>query len=500
MAVPQLVLALPDASVFFFDEQNSQLYHVVPQGLASPDWHTRPELIEALAEQLSPAAAANEHQLAAYWNQARQKVSAVNLNLTDKCNLACVYCYACGGDYDRITREMTGEQAKAGLEQAMAAADPDREFRIEFFGGEPLLNLNAIEEILDWQRSASVWRGHAGGTVNRISTNLTSLDERAIEAIKTSRLIVSISLDGTAAVQDAQRPFKDGSGSFEPIMKNIRRLREASPDTIMVARMTVCRSDQQLLETIQELTADDVFDYVSIYPAALFGQTENDTGKSHFSQAFREQYLQLAAAYPELLPNRRFRGCLELNRYCEAILQGKTVLNHCRAGAGYFTLSPDGSVHPCHRLVGDAAWNLGAFNTWIPEPMQERLQPWQTPVSAREGCRSCRVRFLCGGGCKQQQLIATGDLLGRDPHVCAFSQLLFEAALTVIAAVENPQTSGVEQVKARLRRSFNELTRLFTLCGQPLADNGRQPAAGKITLTAGGQTFACRALHWGENV
>ena len=37
------------------------------------------------------------------------RISALNLNLTDKCNLACIYCYAKGGDYERITHDLDVE-------------------------------------------------------------------------------------------------------------------------------------------------------------------------------------------------------------------------------------------------------------------------------------------------------------------------------------------------------------------------------------------------------
>ena len=174
-----------------------------------------------------------------------------------------------------------------------------------------------------------------------------------------------------------------------------------------------------------------------------------------------------------------------MNRYLHCLLEPRIVANHCRAGAGYFTLSPDKTVHPCHRLVGDEAWNLGLFG-WNPaDPAcstREKLRPWHTPVDQRPVCRECPIRYLCGGGCKQQALLASGNLLGNDPSICAFAVLLFEAAATVGSALPDPL------LQQRLRSSFAELETLFVLCGQRTLPVP-QPHMRNPTLTIGGKEF-----------
>ena len=47
------------------------------------------------------------------------------------------------------------------------------------------------------------------------------------------------------------------------------------------------------------------------------------------------------------------------------------------------------------------------MDTWTPA-LAERLRPWQTPVTARPDCRDCPLRYLCGGGCKQQHPAGAG--------------------------------------------------------------------------------------------
>ncbi|MBF0501023.1 MAG: radical SAM protein [Candidatus Riflebacteria bacterium] len=420
----------------------------------------------------------NARVLANSWNGSKPLISALNMNLTEKCNLACVYCYAKGGNYQRIHEDMTPKAAVASIEEALLNSDPSRVFGIEFFGGEPLLNVAAIRAVLDFQEKSHLWRDRPGGTRNRISTNLTVCDDERIELIRRGQMVVSISLDGTAETQNDQRPFKDGRGSYETIIENIRRLRAACPDLILVARMTAYRHDEQLNAMTREFAASGLFDYVSIYPAAIARQSSSpshnnadhkhyyESGASHFSAKFREAILGIAADYPNFVGKEgRYKGFLELNRLCADILTGRLALNHCRAGAGYFTLSPDGSVHPCHRLIGDTSCDIGGLHVSSEKTIQD-LAKWRTTVDERPVCASCQIRYLCGGGCKQQAHLSTSDMLGNDPNICAWADLLFEAALTICA-------NRNEVIDAKLRRSFAELDRLFVFCGRESVPNNR---------------------------
>ena len=65
------------------------------------------------------------------------------LNITNKCNLACKYCYANGGNYCSSEGIMKVETAKATLDTFLKRY---RNIRvIQFFGGEPTFNLDVIE-------------------------------------------------------------------------------------------------------------------------------------------------------------------------------------------------------------------------------------------------------------------------------------------------------------------------------------------------------------------
>ena len=379
------------------------------------------------------------------------KVSALNLNLTDKCNLACVYCYAKGGDYERITDDLSCETIVETLEAAREVIDNSRQFRFEFFGGEPLLNRETIEKVLQWEKSQDI---HDKPIINRVSTSLSFLTPELEEALHSGNFILSVSLDGTRETQNAQRPYKSGGGTYDEIIKNVTTMKERAPHLVTVARMTAYENAGRLCQEIEELRALNIFDYCSVYSAAI---EDDEGGKLYMSEEYRASYLEFASRYDHYLGDETniFKGCLELNRYLGHILLGSAALNHCRAGIGYYALSPDGSVHPCHRIIGreDLAIKGGLKN------IENTPEYWRVPVLDRDGCKECNIRYFCGGGCKQENLISTGEPLGRSEKNCQFSNLLFEAAL--IAA-----TSLSEKSRKRLEGICRGLSDLFVLCGQ----------------------------------
>lgn len=386
----------------------------------------------------------------------RPTVSALNLNLTPRCNLSCVYCYAKGGDYARLEKEMKPETVFSAVAEAMPFIDGSREFRFEFFGGEPLLNAGTVEGVLEWEKTGS---GLKNRVVNRISTNLTVYDEKIGELLERGDFIISVSLDGGRQTQNSQRPYRDGSGSFDDIVANVARIKRSHPRLRTVARMTVYKNAGRLLGEIEELAGRDIFDYCSVYNATI-----SEGGREvYMSDDFRRNFLAFAENYPRLLSAGIFKGCLELNRYICHIIDGTFALNHCRAGAGYFSLSPDGSVHPCHRLIGDPKFAVeGGLAGVASVP-----DLWRAGVDSREKCSRCAIRYFCGGGCKQEALVATGDPLGVSPKSCEFSNLLFEAA-----AIAASRLNGAALRK--VRTSCAELSEMFVLCGQNAARTCRE--------------------------
>ncbi len=375
---------------------------------------------------------------------------ALNINLTGACNLACTYCFAQGGDYGRIYKKMDIQTVDYIFEFIRKHVTRSRKVRFEFFGGEPLLNFPIIQEICE--RSDRIKNEEGISFINRISTNLTVLPDDAVSLFHARNFIVSVSIDGGPATHNQNRPTKSGKDSFAGIMANCMKVREPGDGVTMVARMTVVSSIPSLVENVLELHRLNIFDYFQIYPGVTSpggtcgGKPElvqlkpanaSSPPAKHeatMNMEFLSQLAELIKIYPSMFGNgNRFRGVLEYERIVEMLLEGKMALGFCGGGGTYFTFSPDDSIMPCHRLVGETQFQVGTGATGLTGDTSD----WTLPVDTHPICSQCWDRYVCGGNCRQENYIATGSLRGINEDTCRYQQDLLEQVVGSLATADS---------------------------------------------------------------
>jgi len=74
------------------------------------------------------------------------------LKITNKCNLNCIYCYNYKENYEnknnKNNKDMDFKTAKNSIDNILT--DGGELLKIQFTGGEPLLNFNLIEKIINY--------------------------------------------------------------------------------------------------------------------------------------------------------------------------------------------------------------------------------------------------------------------------------------------------------------------------------------------------------------
>lgn len=157
----------------------------------------------------------------------------ITFEVTDACNLRCEYCaygklYA---DYDqRENKVLPVEAAKCFIDyMAELWASPvnhsiHNNVHVSFYGGEPLLNMPFIEEIVGYLNAG----GHAKRFAYNMTTNAMLLD-RYMDFLVENDFALLVSLDGNAE-NDSYRIKTDGKPSFDQVTGNIDKLRATYPD------------------------------------------------------------------------------------------------------------------------------------------------------------------------------------------------------------------------------------------------------------------------------
>ena len=79
-------------------------------------------------------------------------VKALCLHMAHDCNLRCKYCFAGEGNYHSEKSKMPFEVAKKAIDFVIESSGNRRNIEIDFFGGEPLLNLKVIKDTVLYAR------------------------------------------------------------------------------------------------------------------------------------------------------------------------------------------------------------------------------------------------------------------------------------------------------------------------------------------------------------
>ena len=74
--------------------------------------------------------------------------SGIVLDIAQKCNFSCKYCYGADGSYGSMIPFMSKEIAKAASFHLIKTSKDVKKFQVVFFGGEPFLNFSLIKYVV----------------------------------------------------------------------------------------------------------------------------------------------------------------------------------------------------------------------------------------------------------------------------------------------------------------------------------------------------------------
>ncbi len=153
------------------------------------------------------------------------------LNLTDRCNFKCKYCVERGDLYyepsDRCLGKMTREIGFNAIQDFLFQRKRSvvKEVEIVFFGGEPLIEMNLLVDLIEFAKKTHKGLSMRPCLVLKVATNGTLLNKTNVRYFVKENICLQISLDGPKEIHDKFRHNIAGLGTFKAVSKAVRMLK-----------------------------------------------------------------------------------------------------------------------------------------------------------------------------------------------------------------------------------------------------------------------------------
>jgi len=378
----------------------------------------------------------------------KDKKPVVVWNMTKRCNLKCIHCYAKAVEEDKGTDPISTAQAKVMIDDLAAFGAPV----MLFSGGEPLARKDLTE-------LASYATGKGMRAV--ISTNGTLITKEKARELKAVGLsYVGISMDGGEAVHDK---FRAVPGAFR---KAIQGIENCQAEGLKVGlRFTINRHNAgevpELFRLLEELEVPRICFYHLVYAGRGSEMIAEDLDHAQT----RAVVNQIIDHTRDLFARGKEKEVLTVDNHADGPLVWLRLLREDpkraaevlellswnegnSTGRGIGCISWDGSVH------ADQFWRNHTFGNVLERPFSEiwtdpeiellhKLKDKRPHVKGR--CATCRFLNICGGNFRARAEAVYGDVWAEDPACYLTDE---EIAGEPVCRPEEPAADG-EQCCAR---------------------------------------------------
>ena len=323
----------------------------------------------------------------------------IMVNATQKCNLACQYCFVAAGkfDYSKKYRKMLQPKTARLLIETLPERLPwAKHFCIHFYGGEPLLNLDAIEAAVD----AALPKGKLFSFA--VTTNGTVSSKRALSVLKKGRFNVILSIDGPAQIHDELRRTKKDQPTHKKVLTFLKK---AKAENLYVRGSSVIRNGWSLQEATKYLKTLPV-DAIKAQAVRLPINNPLALDEKQKKKYFKDLENVATQTAEQIRENKYPKDDRFSNRVLQ-ILSGKRRGSFCGAGKWTFGMASDGTMLPCVLLAGKEDTVLGNISDnaeWVKGGLK-----WAFDHQPRTSCQDCWALPLCGGGCPSMLSVCGDD-------------------------------------------------------------------------------------------
>lgn len=308
---------------------------------------------------------------------------------TLQCNFACPYCYE-----ERQQGIMNSETQNAIIERVKNEAKAKNDISITWYGGEPLLTKDIIEEMsqkmIDITKQENV---HYGAY---IVTNGYLINESTVEMLKKAKVTgAQITLDGPPEIHNSRRKLHNGGPTFDKIVSGIK-LFESAGISVHI-RVNLDKTNIGKLENLLKILIDNKLQNISVGLGHVRDYSNGCSAVAHNCLKTAE-YAEEEIKHQNILLKYGFKA--ESYPFYPGVKS-----NYCCADTlSAYVVGPNGDLYKCWNDVGCSERSVGN----IKEPVEKYNKVYLdyllwSPFDSQE-CIECNLLPLCMGGCPHHGL------------------------------------------------------------------------------------------------
>lgn len=364
--------------------------------------------------------------------------------LTARCNCMCDYCQASSLATEKQDSDMPWEIAKKTID--LIFQSPSNYIKIEFQGGEPLLNWDVLSKCVLYAEELNKKKNKCLTFV--VCTNLMQIDREKLVFCKEHNLEISTSLDGTQELHDLHRKSRSDESSYYKFIEKLNETREVMGAHAVNALLTITRDHLPKLKETIDSYVDLGFNGVFLRALNPYGYAVQNMDKLGYTvEEFVEAYKSTLSYIIDLnlsgTPFRESYATLLLQRILTPFPTGFVDLQS-PSGAGISGVIYDfnGEVYPADEgrmlaRMGDKRFLMGnvlknsyneIFNGSIIHEIVNK-----SCVEALPACATCAYQLYCGAD-PIRYYVESGSIEGKRPEsgFCRKNKAIFDYLFELI--------------------------------------------------------------------
>jgi His-Xaa-Ser system radical SAM maturase HxsB len=364
---------------------------------------------------------------------------------TLRCNTSCVYCQVSHKGAAAQSCDMTEAAADRAIEFMFRS--PSSHLKLEFQGGEPLLNFEMVRYIIENTRQREQQVGRKVSII--ICSNLSLITDEILQFCEKQNVQFSTSLDGPRDLHNHNRPSAEFE-SYERTLLGITRVRETLGIGAISALMTTTQASLLRPREIVDEYVSQGFKSIFLRPINPYGFATKAGALTSYSTLEWMEFYKTALEYIIDLNSRGIRireeyAALLLRRMLTPYGTGYVDLQS-PAGIGISAIlfNHDGNVYASDESrmlaeMGDVHFCLGNLlkdsyeDMMLSDVLIDTLT--QTMTEGVPGCSDCGFQPYCGSDpVRHYQL--QGDIVGYKPtsEFCQRHMALFRHIIGILEA------------------------------------------------------------------